>query len=85
MKKKYIYSSIIITIILLAIYMIIKTAPFYPDFQKKVDSYGDMKKEQPANISALLPDNIGLNLENETYHLLLDGRGILSNSKALRI
>lgn len=85
MKKKHYLIIIIAVVALVSAYVLLDTLPIYPDFQRELSSYQSLKNAQPDELEILLPDNLDLNYEEESYFALLDGRTLKSNVTGFRI
>lgn len=85
MKKKHYLIIIIAVVALVSAYVLLDTLPLYPDFQRELSSYQSLKNAQLDELEILLPDNLELNFEEESYFALLDGRTLNSNVTGFRI
>lgn len=78
MNKRFLLFSTLSLFLVLLLSITILTFPIYPDFQKEVKSYEDLKIGLSNESSPILPETLILDLINEKYIFMLDGRTLVA-------
>lgn len=80
MKKhiRWVLLSMLTLFLAFVAYVVITRLPFYPAFQKPVDSFEEIQRRLSKDQAPAYPDDSVFHPFNQTYRLWLDGRSLIS-------